>query len=324
MKVFVTGATGFLGRHVLKRLLEEKHVVSILSRSPDKSSDLEKKGIKIVEGSLDDIDNWKDQLSGVDVVIHLAAPVTFWGPWDFYYKAITLASKKLFESASRQKVKRFIYISSEAALQDKKPLIDIDESYLYPKNPNSNYGRAKKEAEIALSNSKKTNTKIIIIRPSYIWGVGSNGTNALIDKIRSGGFVWIDKGKSLFETSHVENVTEAIMLSLEKGKDKEIYYVTDEAGLTFREYLIRLLKIYNLKIPKKNISSGFAYGLAVVVELVWKVLFLKSHPPLTRFTWAFTAQSRRYNIAKIKKELGYKVIVDFEEGLVEIKKALSR
>ncbi len=323
MRVFITGATGFVGNYLLKRLLKDKHNVKILSRHPEKNIDLQNKGIEIIKGSLDNVDAWKEALSGIDTVIHLAAPVTFWGSWDFYYKEITLASKKLFEVSLKQNVKRFIYISSESVVQKKDSIIDIDEAYPYPKNPNSNYAKAKKQAEIELLKIKNTKTKLIILRPAYIWGVRSKNMEALIDRVKSGGFVWIDQGKNLFETSHVKNVAEAIVLSLDHGKDRGIYFVTDDDTRSFREHLIPILKIYNMKIPQFSISSGFAYYLAVLFEAFWRIFAIKSQPPVSKFTWAFTAQPRRYDISKAKNELGYKPVISFEKGLFEIRNSLN-
>jgi nucleoside-diphosphate-sugar epimerase len=118
MKIFVTGGSGFVGKRLIRRLVREQHEVSALARSGSSTSLLEQLGARVIRGTLDDIDEWEAQLEGHDVVIHLAAPSEFWGPWELFYDGITRATKNLLAAAARMNVKRFILVGSEATLQD--------------------------------------------------------------------------------------------------------------------------------------------------------------------------------------------------------------
>lgn len=317
MNIFVTGGSGFLGKRLIQRLIGDNNNVTALARSDSSKRILEQLGAKIVKGSLENISEWEEHLQGHDIVIHCAAPVEFWGPWQKFYQEITLATKNLLISSSKMNVKRFIYISSESVLQDVAPLIDIDEQFPYPAETNSYYGKAKKLAELEILNLP-TQMKCLILRPTYIWGSGDKTPQTLEAKIKSGQFTWIDNGQCIIETVHVDNLVEAISLACVKGDDKEIYFVTDDAPTTVKDYFSKLLKIKGIVPPKKNLPSFIANSVAMLIESIWKFLNIKSAPPLSRFELSFVAMPRKYNISKIKRALGYKPIVTREIGLEQM------
>ncbi|BAZ68091.1 putative NAD(P)-dependent cholesterol dehydrogenase [Fischerella sp. NIES-4106] len=317
MNIFVTGGSGFLGKRLIKRLISDNHDVTALARSDSAQKTIEQLGAKVIKGNLDNINEWEAQLLGQDIVIHCAAPVEFWGSWDKFYQEITLATKNLLIGASKMNVKKFIYISSESVLQDVSPLIDIDETYPYPAEPNSYYGKAKKLAEEEILNFS-TDMKCIILRPTYIWGKGDKTPQKLAEKVKSGQFLWIDNGECVIETVHVDNLVEAISLACVKGENKEIYIVTDDDPITVRDYFTKLFKINDIKPPKTNLPSFVVNVLANFVEAIWKTLNIKTVPPLSRFEISFVAMPRKYNISKIKRKLGYKPIISREMGLQEM------
>lgn len=317
MNIFVTGGSGFLGKRLIKRLISDNNHVTALARSDSSGRTIEQLGTKIIKGNLENISDWEAHLAGQDIVIHCAAPVEFWGSWEKFYQEITLATKNLLISASKMNVKRFIYISSESVLQDELPLIDIDETYPYPAEPNSYYGKAKKLAEKEILNFP-TEMKCIILRPTYVWGKGDKTPQTLETKVKSGQFLWIDNGECVIETVHVDNLVEAISLACVKGENKEIYIVTDDDPITVRDYFTQLFKIRGINPPNTNLPSLIVNPLASLVESIWKLLNIKSTPPLSRFEISFVAMPRKYNISKIKQELGYKPIMTREMGLKEM------
>jgi nucleoside-diphosphate-sugar epimerase len=314
MKILVTGATGFLGSALTSRLIAEGHSVTALMRSESGRAALEKKGLRTLVGSLLDTSSWEQNLQGMEAIVHCAAPVEFWGVWEDFRRDIVETSVALLRAANRMQVKRFVYISSESVLQDVKPLLDIDEAEPYPETPNSLYGRAKKEAEIALL-SEPAGAVRVILRPTFIWGPGVKALETMAGKVRSGDFMWVDQGRSIMEMVHVDNVVEAIMLSLVKGADKSIYYVTDNNPLPVREFLGKLLATTGVEPPKKNINGKIASMAARITETLWKVFGVRSAPPLSRFELAFVSQPRRYKLDRIRKDLGYVPIRSLEDGL---------
>lgn len=318
MKVFVTGASGFLGSALVSRLVSDGHAVTALLRSENGRSALESKGASVVVGTLTEPPAWENALRDMDAVVHCAAPVEFWGKWENFERDIVTASVSLLAAANRCKVKRYIYISSESVLQDKAPLLDIDEGEPYPAVPNSFYGRAKKEAEIALLSGDSAATRIIL-RPTFIWGPGVKALETMAAKVRSNDFMWVDQGASIMEMVHVDNVVEAIVLSLTRGNDRSIYYVTDDNPMPVREFLGKLLAAAGVTPPAKNISGKLAGLAARIIESIWKALGIRSAPPLSRFELAFVSQPRRYKLDRIKRDLGYAPVRTLEDGLKSLR-----
>ncbi|MCC5918028.1 MAG: NAD(P)-dependent oxidoreductase [Cryomorphaceae bacterium] len=314
-KVFVTGATGFLGRHLIERLLAENHDIVALTRKKDSLSNLP---LQEVVGSFNDIDKWEKYLSKCDVLIHCAAKVEFWGAWQDYYRDNTLATLELLQAAEKNHVSKFIYISSESVLQDKTDLVDIDETYPYPLEPSSYYGKSKMLAEQGIL-AFVGNIQKIILRPTFIYGKGVNAMETLKNKINSGAFSWIDKGNIRMEMVYVKNVVEGIIKAINNGNNNEIYNITDHSKLSVKEFLSDLMATINVVISKKSTPSFIAKPAASIVEKIWRVLGIKSYPPLTRFDLSFIAMNRQYKTEKARNELKYKPIFSTAEAIKEMK-----
>lgn len=314
LKVFITGGSGFLGKHLINRLQKENFELFGLARSKNSASILKRLNVKPIIGSLENISDWKNNLKDMDVIIHLAAPVDFWGKWEKYQVGIVDATKNIYLAAEEYHIKKFIFISSESVLQAKKDLIDIDENEIYPKQPNSFYGKSKLLAEKFIL-AQNGNLKSIIIRPTFIWGKGVKALDTIIEKVKSKDFMWINNGKSWFEMVHVDNVAESIFLAIKNGNEKEIYFVTDDNPQSVKSFLTKLIKTQGVIPPNKNIPKSLAIVIAGLMEFGWKTLSLKSDPMLTKFDVAFVAMGRKYNISKIKSHLNYKPIISEEKGL---------
>jgi nucleoside-diphosphate-sugar epimerase len=317
MKVFVTGGSGFLGQRLITRLKQDGHEVTAVSRSPRADQKLKALGAAIVRGSLTDIPAWQSALKGQDVVVHAASPIEVWGAWENFERDIVQASLTLYQAAAAQQVRRFIQISSESVLQGNGPLLDVDENHPYPAEPNSFYGKAKKLVEQGLQAST-ANTECIILRPTFIWGKGGEQLDKVVDKVRSGQFMWVDRGEVPFEMVHVDNLVETIRLALTQGRSRQVYWVTDDHPVSAREFLSALLRTKGVEAPNKSMPGALVRPLAAGVEGLWRVLGLKSVPPLSRFQLDFIALPRRYAMTKTKRELGYAPVRSFEQGLREM------
>lgn len=315
-KVFITGATGFLGRHLIERLVAENYQIVALTRTEGSLSNFP---VQEVIGSFNDIQKWEKELNECDVLIHCAAKVEFWGAWQDYYKDNTLATLELLKSAEKHHIKKFIYISSESVLQNKKDLLDIDESYPYPKEPSSYYGKSKMQAEQGIKGFNG-NIQKIILRPTFIYGKGVNAIETLKNKIDSGAFSWIDKGNVWMEMVYVKNVVEAITKAIDNGKNNAIYNITDHSKLKVNEFLSDLMATENVSIPKKSTPSFIAKPAAALIEAIWRVLGIKSYPSLTRFDLSFIAMNRQYKTEKAIQELGYNPIYTTADAIKEMKK----
>ncbi len=321
MKIFITGGSGFLGQRLIARIKQEGHEVTALSRSPKSDATINALGATSLRGALSEMDVWQGALKGQDVVVHAASPIDVWGDWKDFDRDIVCASLDLYAAASHHGVRRFIQISSESVLQGDGPLLDIAESHPYPAEPNSFYGKAKMQVEQGLL-SNIAGAELIILRPTFIWGEGGEQLDKVIDKVKSGQFMWIDHGAAPMEMVHVDNVVEAVRLALTQGRSGQVYWVTDASPMPVREFLDALLRARGVAAPDKSMPGGIARPVAAGVETVWRLLGLKSVPPLSRFQLDFIALPRRYDLGKSRRELGYEPVRTFEQGLAEMQNSL--
>ena len=116
MKVGITGATGFIGGRLLKRMLNEGYEVKCLARDSVKAKALEKLGAESYMGDLSDPDSLKDFPNGCEFIFHIAAFVSDWGKKYDFYKSNVQATKVLLEASRKHEVKRFIFLSSSTVV----------------------------------------------------------------------------------------------------------------------------------------------------------------------------------------------------------------
>ena len=317
MRVFVTGGSGFVGSHVVAQLKSLGHQVIALARSHETAEQLRAEGAMTVSGHLENISEWKSALRDCDAVVHCASPIDLWGPWQKFEAHIVTASVQLLNEAADAGVKIFIHISSESALQDRAELVDIDESEPYPIRPNSNYGNAKKLAEIALLNSPK-DIAVIVLRPSFVWGRGSSSLTDIAKLAQAGKFLWLDQGKGAFEAVHVRNVAEAVHGALLHGQGRSVYFVTDDEPGSVHQFFTAYFAAIGISAKIISVPARLIKWVAMALESFWTMAGIQQKPPITTFECAFLGMPRRYNIAKIKRDLGYRPVISRSQGFREL------
>ncbi|GBF48535.1 3-beta hydroxysteroid dehydrogenase/isomerase family protein [Leptospira ryugenii] len=316
MKIFVTGGSGFVGGSVLQ-YWKGKHEIKALSRSEVSDQKLKPLGVEIVRGDLFSLPD--SALQGIDVILHSAAFVGPWGTRSEYWQGNVEGTKRLVQKAIASKVKRLIHISTEATIFSGIDLVNIDETYPYPKSTPYLYSETKREAEKMVLSASKEGLETIVIRPRLVWGKGDTSVlPVLLDMVTSGQFMWLGGGKKQTSMTNIENLVHAIDLSLSKGKSGEVYFITDDEIWTYFDFLTAYLKTQNVEIPYKSIPSNVASLAAWIVEGIWRSLSLKSQPPLMRFPTDAMGKECTIRIDKARQDLGYKPVVSVHQGLQKV------
>ncbi len=174
MKCLVTGATGFIGRELCRRLASEGHSVVALSRSgqplPDGTAT---RALDLATEAVDTA-----LLSGVDVVIHLAGIAHQHAPAEDYRVLNVDATVRLYQAACAAGVRRFIFASSVKAMGPAATEAARAEADCTP--PRDPYGRSKRDAELALEEICSEGTALVVIRPTLVYGKGASGNLRLL------------------------------------------------------------------------------------------------------------------------------------------------
>lgn len=322
MEAFVTGGSGFIGTHLLERLEEEESVdtVHALARSDDSARTVEACGATAVRGDLSDVEAMRGGMEGCDVVFHLAAKADRWGPHEEFVEVNVGGTENVVEAAREAGVDTLVHTSTEAVLADGKPLRNVDETEPYPDNPAGFYPETKGEAERIVLDADEDELTTVAVRPRFVWGPRDETLlPEFVDAIESGDFVWFDGGRYQTSTSHVYNVVEGHMLAAEKGRGGEVYFVTDDGTVEFREFITELVGTRGIEPPDRSVSSWLARPAASVLETVWRTLGRSNPPPIDRMTVAIIGHEVTVDDSKAREELGYEPVVTREEGMEELR-----
>lgn len=317
MHIFITGASGFVGGAAARDLVAKGHKVSAMSRSEASDAKITALGARPVRSDLESIA--PEHLKGVDAVIHAAAFVEAWGPKDAWYKSNVLGTQAVLDAARGAGVKRFIHIGTEAAIVHGQHIHRADESY--PLAPNSPYPycSTKAQAEMRVREANAPGFTTIVLRPRFIWGPGDTTLLPVIEAMaKAGKWTWIDGGKAVTSTTHIDNLVHAIDLALTKGEGGKAYFILDDGEVSMREIISGMAASKGLTLPDKSIPGWLADTVGAVSEGVWRLFGLKGEPPLTRHAAMVMSRDCTLNGDKARAGLGYAPVITRAEGLVRL------
>lgn len=314
MNIFITGASGFVGGAYVKAHARE-HAITAMSRSEKSDAAIRALGATPVRSALGEVK--PEHLKGVDAVIHCAAYVEEWGPWEDYWRMNVEGTKQLLAVAKQAGVKRFVHIGTEAALFHGQHMRNVDETYPLSLNSPYPYSRTKAHAEKAVREANDAGFTTIVIRPRFVWGEGDQTILPVVkEMVAKGQFAWIDGGKAKTSTTNIANLVRAMNLALTNGKGGEPYFVLDDGGpVVFREFMTKMAEAGGIAPGNRAVPGWLVRTIAYVGETTYRALGVKSKPPLTRFTANIMSRDCTLNDAKARRELGYTPPVTIEAGL---------
>ncbi len=317
MNILVTGATGFIGKHLVKKLIK-KHKIRCFVRKESKEKDiliLKKLGAEIFLGDIFDKENLRKSMENIDAVFHLAGggyvSTTFKKGYEELRKLNVLSTQNVIETAIESKVKRFVHFSSISAMGIivEKELDENSEC-----RPETPHEVLKYETE-KIMDRYKDKILITIIRPGIVYGpYGMNSEILQLARIMKKHFFIIPgNGKNIMPWVYVGDLVNAIIIAFEKNKKtNEKFIVVSEPQPTFNELISSIsngleTKVFIIHIP--------AFIFRFVAFLLEKSGDLFKFAPIINSVRAKSMVSNRiYNINKIKK-IGYKQKSTFRDSI---------
>jgi nucleoside-diphosphate-sugar epimerase len=257
-QVFVTGGSGFIGKALVRRLLDEGHSVRALVRSTPSADVVTALGARPVLGELTDPTTWQDAVAGSEVVFHLAAETDITAD-RARQELVTVQGTRAAVAAARfAQVPRFVFCGSEAALLAGEPLLEVDETAPLRPDSEAAYSATKAAAEQIVLDANAPGFAAVSIRPRFVWGPGSHLVEGLVAAARAGQFAWIDGGRHLTDVTHVANAVEGLLLGWTKGRPGQAYFVTDQHRVVLREFLEKQFASYGLDTPIPDMDAATA------------------------------------------------------------------
>lgn len=317
MKYLITGATGYIGTQLAKRLAEEGHTVHALYRSEAKTGELkEVEGIRLFKGDILHPESLKEAVRGCDGVFHVAA---FAKPWDknsqTFYRFNVEGAQNVFEAARRTGAKRIVFTSTAGVIS---PSNGKPSDELTPRKVDyfTDYERSKAQAEERAVELSKAGMQIITVNPTRVYGPGllseSNGVTRMVKLYLKGKFRTLPgDGNSVGNYVFIDDVVEGHVLAMQKGQPGDRYILGGE-NLSFNE-LFDLLsdltgkhsRLYKIPIPVMHLA---AKAMEVRANLTGAPPLLT--PPWVKkylYNWELSSE-------KAQRELGY-TITPIEQGL---------
>lgn len=317
----VTGANGFIGSNLIEKILEEGHQVRALILKGTDESNLDEVQDKIekVYGDITKPETLITSLfNGIDVVVHLAALLSDWGPDKNFMKINYDGTKNVLDTIVSAGVKRIVFMSS-LTVHGFKNFNKADENTPY--KPYNGYARSKKAVENLLNEYfSQGKIETAIIRPGFtIFGPKDRlFTYEAYYRVENGKlYGTINKGKALICYSYVENLADGLILvSTHPKAAGQTYIISDGPVISWNEFNKKMFAPLESDLKKRakysSVPYWLAYPLVGLLELIYKLFRRKKGPILTLYRIKIQSKNLSFINDKIINELGYESKIDLE------------
>ena len=310
MRTLVTGASGFIGRHLTATLLERGTPVRVTTRHPERLPSEWKGRVEVVAGSLTDRAMIKSATQGVSLVFHLAGETQDAASM----KAVNAdAARELARAAGATGAKRFVHLSSVGVIGADESGEVAEDAPCHPKNE---YERTKLEGERAvLDVARAGGFEVVVVRPTIVFGEGvMKARDSLLEWMRAvqrGRFVFIGK-KAVANYVYVGDVVEAMLKLSERPSPRgEIFHVADPAPI--RDFVGAMADALGVACPTRTVPVWAAYAVAAGMEAAHRLLGTPA--PLTMSRVAALSSETVFSGRRLCEARGVAPQVGFREGL---------
>ncbi len=316
--ILVTGATGFLGEYLVRRLVKEYRVLA-LGRNREKGSQLAAYGAVFCQGDFTDRESCASCFEGVDYVIHAGALSTVWGKWEDFYRTNVAGTNLVAGLCLEKGVRRLVYLSSPSIYTGKEDQYNIREDQAPEQNELNYYIRSKLMAEGVLHRWNTKGLETVILRPRGLIGIGDTSlVPRLLRANRKTGIPLFRNGGNLVDITSVENVALACELAMKaQGASGKAFNITNGEPMAFRRILEQFLDAIGEQPRYLRLPFGMVYAAAQGLEWVYRTFELNGEPPLTRYTVCTLGYAQTMDIRRAREILGYRPEKTLAESIRE-------
>lgn len=326
--VFVTGGTGFIGKHLVRQLVAAGATCHCLVRKTSNTDSIQQPGVSLVYGSIDRPETYADLLSGCDAVVHLAGLTQALSP-DQLYQVNGEACGQLADACIAAAVSRVVYVSSLAAAGPppaKKPIRDETD----PEQPVSDYGRSKLEGESQFR-KRASQLPTTVIRPGVVYGPGDKNFGQLVSSVvRMHLHLVIGFRTPKLSLIHVDDLVTLIIAAIDKGetlstdsdnlasRSHGIYFACDDSEfITYADLGRRVAKAADTRVlvwPIWKITGHcIAWFSEAIARLQGKASILNRDKIREATVWSWACSSQ-----KARTQLGFKTNGQLDKLMPEV------
>lgn len=316
-RVLVTGATGFLGRHILDYISRRGLKVVVLAREMKKAIALFNgmKNIEIVEGDLGNLDSLEKALDNIDVVVHSAGLVSDWENAELFRKVNVEGTKNLLIIAHAKGIKQFVLVGSLGVFGDTNQNYIGENEQL--RLTTDSYSNSKIEQEFFVKKyCLHSRIPFTIIRPGFIYGEGDTRfMPKMISSIKKRKMKFIGSGSNHVNTVYVGNV--AYLVSKVIGYTScynQSYNLSDKKQVEIKKFVDDITGTLKLPKVKRKVPLRVALAITWILENIYRLFKISTPPPFTRKKITFLARDRKTNSEKAYKVIG-NGFISYDEGI---------
>ncbi len=305
MRIAVTGASGFMGGCLARRLADRGHTVFAYGRRP----------VAALAQPLPHYEQWDicagpTKASEVEAVVHCAARVGDWGSDADYRRVNVQGTRAVLKTFARSD--RFVHVSSASVYSGDRPNRQLTEDASVGSGLHTAYARTKAEAErVVLASGRPA----VILRPHIVYGPGD--TTLLPRVLAARRFGWLavpGNGRNRISVTHVFNFTHAVERALESTVTHGIFNVADREDASVDELLRTLLPRSGIALRLFYVPRPIAWAAATVSERAWRLAGKSQAPRLARYLVAKLADEHTLDLTRAYNLLGYAPRHTFRDG----------
>jgi 2-alkyl-3-oxoalkanoate reductase len=315
MTVLVTGATGFLGSHVIDLLLARGERPRVLVRPGDdingRAADVD-----VHEGDMADRGALEAAVSGVDRVFHCAARTGPWGPEEEYEQTNVRGLALLVDVALSAGVRRLVHVSS-ITVHGNDVGGSADENAPFWAEPNP-YSRSKIAGELLLERMIwERSAPVTIVRPGWIYGPRDHASfGRLAEMIQQGRMIVVGHGRNHVPLIYARDAARGVLLAGEvEGAQGRSYLLVNDEPVTQLDYLGAIAGELGAPAPTRRISYRLGLALGLLAETGTQLARRGQPPPVTRYGIQLLGGENRFVITRARRELGFAPEVGLAEGV---------
>jgi nucleoside-diphosphate-sugar epimerase len=313
----VTGGLGFIGRHLVERLLAEGYAVTAFDLPGAPVPAAWQGRVRVCHGDIADAGNVREALSGAGLVFHTAAVVSDWAPAAEYERVNLQGSRFVFDAALAQGA-RVLLLSSCAVYGDRIGRGPLREDEPLGR-PVGIYGRYKQLQEALGWDYQQRGLALTVVRPSKVFGPGSKPwVHEAAQALLRGAPALIDGGHYNPGLVYVDNLVDILLLAAARPEAQgRAYNGYDGTTVTLRQYFTDLARIVGAP-PPRSLPRPAARALAAVIAPAWRLLRLRSRPLLTPDSLRLLSSEYTISLDRVRRELGFEPRVSYAEGLARV------
>lgn len=316
-RALITGATGFTGSNLVKKLLRQGVEVVAIARQSSNLEPFKDYPIRWLKGDVFDPALIATAAQDVNYIFHMVTPFREAKSLDIgYYNVHVLSTQLLAEAALKQSdFRRFVHVSTIGVHGHVE---DPPGDETCPLKPGDIYQETKLEGEIWVKNfGQQTGLPVTVVRPAGIYGPGEKRLLKIYKMVMQGWVPVIGNGNNLLHFIHVDDLTNFfIHTATQPQAIGEVFICGSQQAITFQKMVALISDYYRVSARFIRLPAGPLFALGDLCELIFRPLGVE--PPIYRRRLAFYTKDRSFNTGKMKTLLEFSPTYDDNEGLIEL------